>query len=499
MLSALQDAALGAEAKSFTFHGRAWGHGLGMPQWGAKGLAEKGWSASRILTHFYSGTKLASATAPKELRVGLLQEQSDIALTGSGRFDFYDNKGTRRVSGAKGETWKVRPASGKLTVLRPSGATAFTSAVPVTVRYEPFGTLLTFPKTGNSYKRGRIDFDINASTGRQRAILIVAFEPYLYGLGEMPSSWHTEALKAQAIAARTYALEKVQRLGQNRSVCNCGLYASTVDQAYVGARQEVTSWVGAVDATKGQVVTYSGKLIQAFYSSSSGGFTENNEYVWGGTALPYLRGKCDPGDYASGANPHSNWSVVLDGDQIGQRFAKGGYNVGSVTKIEFLSPRGVSGRVRPVIDSTHGGVRVTGSKSAVRVSGGTFRSLLGLKSTLIFHNISGNIRLRYDALNCSPGLPTGGAFTWRNLDGTTRGPAQNFKNGRLFWNQARSRVYWTKGPILARYDDLRRRDVDLGLPISDEYAVTGGRRSDFEHGSITYNSQTGATTFELKP
>ncbi len=479
-------------ATSFTIYGRGWGHGLGMSQWGAKGLADKGWKTNQILNRFYTGTAVGTSTAVKSMRIGLFWERTGATtITGDGRFDLYDNKGALRASGDASETWKVEPLAGQLAVYDPSGAKVFTSPVPVTVRWEPYGTLLKLPQSGYSYKHGRIDFDINSATGKSRAILIIPLEQYLYGLGEMPSSWNAEALKAQAIAGRTYAVEKATRVGQARATCNCGLYASTLDQAYVGVAQEVTSWVNAVNATKDQVATYSGKPIQAYYSASDGGFTENNEYVWGGDAIPYLRGVCDPGDYANGANPRANWRVTMDGDVMGTRLAS--YKVGSVTKIGVLNPRGVSGRVRSVIDSTHGGWNITGTTGTARISGGTFSSLLGLNSTLISPNITGPIRLRYDALNCKPGIASNNQYAHKDLSGTSRATAQNFSNGRLF--DTPGKVFWIWGTILKKYDAVRTNKVDPGLPKTDVYSVSAGRRADFEHGSIIWNKSTNKTTF----
>jgi SpoIID/LytB domain protein len=309
----------------------------------------------------------------------------------------------------------------------------------------------------------------------------------------MPSSWPAEALKVQAIAARTYAAEKVSRLGENRPVCNCGMYASTLDQAYVGAQQEVTNWVNAVNATKGQGVTYQGKLVQAYYSASDGGFSENNENVWGGSPLPYLRGVCDPGDYDGGANPHANWAVPMNGQDVGTALARGGYNVGTVSQVAILPPRGVSGRVRPIIDSTHGGWSVTGTTASARISAGTFQSLLGLQSTMDVYNISGAIRTKYDSMNCLPGQPNGQSYTWRYLNGTIAGSAQDFPTSRLFMNASTKKVYWVWGVILTRYDAERRNGDDLGLPTGDQYGISGGYRANFEHGYITSNTSAGTT------
>jgi hypothetical protein len=266
-----------------------------------------------------------------------------------------------------------------------------------------------------------------------------------------------------------------------------------VDQVYVGTAQEVPRWVSAVDNTRDQILTYQGKAIPAYYHASDGGFTENVESAWGGPALPYLRGVCDPGDYDGGANPDSNWAVNMDGDQVGQRLQAGGYAVGTVQRLDFLPPRGVSGRLMRVIDSTHGGMRVVGSTSTARVSGGTFSALLRLKSTLLTHNIKGDIRLRYDSLNCAPGMPIVEAYTWRDAQGTARGVAQNFTSGRLFFNSSMNRVFWIWGPILTRFDDRRNHGVDFGMPTSDVFPISGGRRANFVHGNIVWTASNGQT------
>ena len=485
-----------ASAATFNFRGRGWGHGVGMSQWGAQGLADKNWHVDKILARFYRGTAMQTVTLPGSLRVGLLQEQSRIDFAGNGRFDVYDGTGAYRTAGNAGQSWNVQAAGSQLTVTGSNGAT-FMTRPPVTIRYETRNTLLRLPQTGYQYKHGRIDVDLNASTGKLRAILIIPFEQYLYGLGEMPAAWHIEALKAQAIAGRTYAYEKVLRLGQNRAVCNCGMYASTADQAYVGVSQEVSRWVQSVDATKSVVVTYQGKPIQALYSASDGGSTENNENVFGGSPLPYLRAVCDPGDYMNGANPNANWTVTMNGDQLGQRLKAGGYNIGSAKAISFPGPRGVSGRVIGVIDSTHGGVLVNGTTANARLSGNTLQALAGLPSTLILYHIAGDIRNRYDALDCAPGLPNGDEFTWTDVNGNSRGSAQNFKYGRLFRNGSTHAVFWVRSAILSRYDSLRSQRIDLGLPVSDEFAITGGRRSNFERGYITLNASNGQTAYHL--
>lgn len=481
-----------AADRTFVFRGRGWGHAVGMSQWGARGLAEAGWSEDRILTRYYKGTQVQGFATPSDIRVGLLQERSEITVSGDGRFDFFDNSGTPRASGASGQLWRLRPnGEERLDVIDHKGKRRFTSQVPVTLRYRTHWTRVKLPQTGYEYTRGRMDFDVNRSTGKARAILIIRFEQYLYGIAEMPSSWHAAALRAQAIAARTYALEKVRSLGQNRNVCNCAVYASTADQAYAGVRSETAAWRAAVDARRGTVVTYSGKPIKALYSSASGGFTENNEYVWGGSPLPYLRGRCDPRESFGDANPHNNWTITIDGAELDKRVRDAGHVIGEVQRVRVRSPRGVSGRITP-ITSSGGGVSIEGTVGEVTMSGSAFRSMLGAKSTLFHYHINGPIRAKWERLSCGPSLPTTSERTWRNLNGTNRGTAQDFKKGRLFRNGTSNAVYWVRYPILDRYDELRAGGKDLGLPTSDEYIVgDGDRRSDFERGRIRYDPKSG--------
>lgn len=491
--AALLATAAPAQAATFTFHGRGWGHGLGMSQWGARGFADRGRTAAQILRHYYTGTTLEKKSLPSAIRVGVLQDRYEIWLESNGAFDLYDSGGTKRATSTGVGRWRIVPNGTRLDVYAPNATSpSFRSEVPVTARYEHRGTLLHLPQTGYDYKRGRLDVDINPSTGKTRAVVIVPFEQYLYGLGEMPASWPTEALKSQAIAGRTYALEKVTRLGQKRPVCNCGVYASTADQAYVGARHEVSRWVAAVDGTAGTVATYKGAPIQAFYSSSTGGYTEHNENVWGGSPIPYLRGKCDHGDWAGGANPHNAWTVTMSDSEVASKLRSAGYEVGNVVNIGFPSPRGVSGRVISVKSATSGGVLIDGTTADVRMSGAAFRSIMGLKSNLIFHHVEGPIRLKYDALKCAPGLPRAAAFTWRNLDGTVRGKAQRFIQGRLHHNGANGKVFWTTNAFTDYYDLLRdARKLDLGLPTADTKTITGGKMSTYEAGHIYWSPAHG--------
>jgi stage II sporulation protein D len=205
-------------------------------------------------------------------------------------------------------------------------------------------------------------------------------QQYLYGLGEMPASWPIEALKAQATAGRTFAQKRIAV----RGAADFDLYGSVRHQAYTGTKHEVTNWRQAVDATANQVVTYNGQLIDAVYSASSGGHTENSEYVWV-SQVPYLRGVPDPLD-TSGGNPNAAWARSFTGTELGSWFG-----VGTVTSVQILGPLGVSGRVdRATIRLTGtGGPRgtsrdLTGAafRSTVNSNVATSRQLMSTKFAL---------------------------------------------------------------------------------------------------------------------
>ncbi len=155
----------------------------------------------------------------------------------------------------------------------------------------------TYITISNNYTyRGAIQF--NLVNGNVQPISIVALEQYLYGLvpSEMPASWHIEALKAQAVSARTYALS-----GMNTSKHTADGYHlcdSTHCQVYKGFSNEYPSSNAAVDSTKGIAAYNNNVLIDALFSAANGGSTANSEDVWAAT-IPYLRAKADP--YENGA------------------------------------------------------------------------------------------------------------------------------------------------------------------------------------------------------
>ena len=327
-----------------------------------------------------------------------------------------------------------------------------------------------------TYARGWIELNLYgcSSACAIRLIAVVPTEQYLYGLGEVPSSWPMAALKAQAIAARSYALSKA-RSGQHRPVCNCALYASSYDQVYVGWDKEAATdgdrWVSAVDATAGQVVTYQGEVIYAFYMSSSGGYTEDSENVLSsGTSIQYLRGVCDPGDYTP-ANPNAVWTVSLSASEVTQRLSLG---IGTVTGFTDVV-RSRSGRILSVT--------VRGENGTATVEGSELQARLGLRDERVWINrnrlVVGAIREKYDAMNCAPGLPLS-----RRVE-VAGGLRQAFEDGTIYFVD-RTGAHHLDGPVLAFYKSKGGPAGKLGFPTTDVRRMPNGNlRAAFEHGRIT--------------
>jgi hypothetical protein len=145
-----------------------------------------------------------------------------------------------------------------------------------------------------------------------------------------------------------------------------------MDISYVGYDKETGGsfdrWKAAVDSTLGRVVTYNGGLIDALFSASSGGYTENSEYVFI-SALPFLRGVPDPGDLVAG-NPFASWTRTFTADELGSWFG-----VGKATAVQILGPLGVSGRTNKTT------IRVVGTTGTKDQPSLTFRNVIASHSS----------------------------------------------------------------------------------------------------------------------
>jgi SpoIID/LytB domain protein len=512
---ALVGGATAQAADSFRFNGSGYGHGIGMSQWGAYGLAKQGWSYRRILTHFYSGTRvIGSSTVPKRLRVGLTAGRSTIHLgarNGPIRL-WLDGPGATFVAKIPGgKTWTVSaaPAARRYAIRDASGALVGGTrwggpTRPLFVTYADTGARVFVAEAdevwhqGYTYAYGFLEFDLLGCADRcvERLTIELPFERYLRGMGEMPSSWPAAALRAQAVAARTFATYKIRRYGL-RSDCDCHLLDGAGDQVYVGWSKEIGAdgdrWVAAVVGTAGEVVTYGGTVIQAFYAASDGGYSEDVEDVWHGGdpayAIPYLRGVCDPGEYTS-ANPWTDWTRSFTASSLSSRLAPYTGGIGTITRFTDIR-RGVSGRIVSAI------ARGTGGSASV--AGNELRAALGLPDRRVWinadRNIVGAVRAKYDALLCRPGLPRSSVL---ELD---HGSRQLFQRGGIYRNGRVDLTVWLNGAIHHEYLGVGGAKGRLGLPVSDAVRVqqtsaaqtcSSCRRIVLEGGRIYFKSGLGA-------
>lgn len=183
-----------------------------------------------------------------------------------------------------------------------------------------------FINVGSRNYRGYIEV-YPTSTNTFTLVNVIDMEEYLYSVvpSEMPASWNIEALKAQAVAARTYASkQKSKHLSDGYNLCD-----TTDCQMYLGADHEYENSTNAVNATKGVKAYYNGALIDTVFSSSSGGVTANSEDVWV-TEIPYLREKPDPYDTEGMV-----WERQVTTADLTAMLADRGQNIGTPTDIRI--------------------------------------------------------------------------------------------------------------------------------------------------------------------
>ena len=395
-------AAAGPPAQ-FTLDGAGFGHGVGMSQWGAYGMAKAGYDAASIVTHYYTGTQVVPAQDDMDIRVGLLFQTKRVSM----RSEALDPSGgaievtvgptvvvgspldTFTFKVRDGQVWATREAGGQTTDLGVAATASVHWAGTRTPGTAPGGPTLvnvtrnksSLDTPGHRYRYGSIEI-VPVSTKQGVELNVVnsvrIHDEYLYGISEVSSSWPEAALQAQAMASRTYAISKID--SGVRQSCSChvddggGPYA---DQTFTGWGKASAAmgerWVAAVDATKtsdttGNAILYNGKAIRAFYSASSGGATQDVRDVWGGE-LPYVVSVPDPW-MKTPDNPDASWQVVVPQAKMAALFG-----VPAISSVDVVQ-RDTSGAVKAVTATFPDGQTAT-------LSGPKFAGGLGLKSRYI--------------------------------------------------------------------------------------------------------------------
>ena len=299
--------------------GGGWGHGLGMSQYGAYGQALAGRDYRTIVKHYYRNTEFAQAGG--SVRVLLLASVPSVTFTGANRV------GGKSIE--PGRPYTARRVNGNVVVFNRRGRRVIRSSGVLRV-LSPNGIVGVATK-GASY-RDVIELRPGLSGG-VTAVNKVGLENYIRGVvpNESPASWPLEALKAQAVAARSYAL------GTNSGNAVFDHYDTVASQVYGGYSSENARTNRAVARTAGQVLRSGGKVIVAYFHSTSGGHTEHVENVFRGSErLPYIRGVEDPWDKHS---PYHRWRISYNSNGLGAAMG-----VGRLRRVTVNS-RGVSGRI----------------------------------------------------------------------------------------------------------------------------------------------------------
>jgi len=351
-----------------TFTTTGWGHGKGLSQYGARNRAEAGQSWKAILRNYYPHTRLANAGGNIRIHLTadagkdvIVRPRSGLKLRSLGAKKTW--RLPAKVRGKKVTAWRIK-AAGHRSALQyktrswhpwrtAKGDAEFTAGGRAIVLATP---------AGRASYRGTLRSASTSSTGAKRATVnVLPLDSYLRGVvpREVPASWSANAVRAQAVAARTYAA--FERRAHSRSAYD--LCDTSSCQVYGGYAAEHPLADAAVRATARKVVTYGGKPAFAQFTSSNGGWS-----VAGG--FPYLVARADPYDRGSAGDPTSttfsaaaitrNWPGIGDLVSI------------EVTRRDGHGPYG--GRATQVT--------VTGTSSTVTATGAQLKTWLGLRETL---------------------------------------------------------------------------------------------------------------------
>lgn len=371
-----------ASGDYYTFMSRGFGHGIGMSQYGAKGFAEAGKDYVTILRHYYGSQ---GTDANTKVSVFPSEPIRDVKLDhGAGSGDDAYTKAT----------WTLRPGSvgSALSVYASTGATSsadgwstFTAEGDKIRWTQPGGRQFLYSDTiavwgvsgsprltqvkegtgqyGHEYVRFRGELRLTAKGGKIKLVNRVSMPEYLYGVvpRESPASWPAEALKAQAVAARSYSWNTVGELYTDTRSQVYGGHSRGIDRA-APTMHEDSRTNSAVDKTLGCCVTYSGDVVTTYFMSTSGGYTENNENVWAGTARPYLRGVPDPYEVYAGASLHSWKTATYTAAEVRTKLRSAGMAdavLPNPIADMRITARGVSGRPTAVEFTSATGVKTS--------------------------------------------------------------------------------------------------------------------------------------------
>ncbi len=375
LITALISSAVPAQAidipPTFEFTGNGYGHGVGMSQIGAKARAVSGESATAILNYYYKDVLIAPYVDTHTIRVNIAHLVKSVAFTThtpGARIDVFEgdignstqSEAINSFATKKKVTFTIASLSkGKALTLRWIGENPIISMSQ--------GSVTT------KYKYGYITLKVVKGAIEVTNTLALRDE-YLWGISEVPSSWPSAMLEAQAIASRSYALSKLSSV---RASCDCQVYSHITDQNFVGYSKESEPrfgqlWKDAVsrtivDTVTSLVVLNNGKPAQTYFFSSSGGATQTTRDAWG-EATAFTQSVPDSASVDVTLNPRfASWKASSTQELVAKAFL-----LPNVVSLEILS-RNQAGAVTYIAATSSDGV-------TKKLRGDTFRSRAKLPS-----------------------------------------------------------------------------------------------------------------------
>lgn len=316
-----------------------------------------------------------TATQPPVIRVGIFLSQNSAELSAEGSFKIFNLKTDGLISEERNQIITLLPHPKGIEILDQGVYSGPISIIPL-----GNAKIILFIN-GQKYRyRGKIEIRKNSNSQKLDIINEIGIEEYLYGVlkKEISPNWPMEALKAQAVAARTFALFNLNKYLENGyDICS-----STNSQAYGGVNHENPITTKAVDATRGLVMLYEGKPINAVYHSDSGGYTEDSENVWG-SAIPYLRSVESKYEEIV-SPPYHSWTFTLTQEELINKLKQKGYQIEAVKSIEPVEVSKTGRIIKLAIFSDN--------QEIINLKANEFRNIIGfelIRSTLFQIEASG--------------------------------------------------------------------------------------------------------------
>lgn len=330
------------------------------------------------LSFMAMGNTVSAKEGEPYIRVGILQRQDSVSISANNDFVVKDVDNGKNYKFDRAKVVEIKQNERKVFVNKKGKET--TTIVVAVKNNDPVIV------NGKRYHGSLI---IQPHKAGLTVINRVLIDDYLKGVipEEMPYDWDIEALKAQAVAARTYALyDKMDRKHTNEGFDVC---ATTDCQVYGGIDSESSPTNNAVEQTKGQVLLYKNEPICAVFHAAAGSYTENSEDAWGVT-VPYLRAVNNKEE----KSPYEQWSENITVMELSRIISQNFENIGTIKQIDTSNFKQDVGNKQKVI-------RFTGSnKKVVELTGAQLRSILQLNSSNFIINVtadnkkvkSGNIK-----------------------------------------------------------------------------------------------------------